>query len=210
MLVPTIQAVSHEKGTTRVYIRIDKTILIVYTCIYRCKYGLSGYFYVMIWKERLMCMKTQLRAWGNSRAVRLPAKAIEKAGLTEKDDLEVVAEDGEIILFKNGNRRAESFKRAMLYCNALNGLSDIVIESDVREEAEQVCEEMGLTLQVAIGVFLQKVRRERRIPFELSLDGNTARSVEHKTLEERVEENGGKLELKTEHDWGEPRGTEMW
>ncbi len=113
-------------------------------------------------------MKTQLRAWGNSRAVRLPAKAIEMAGLTEDDELEVVAEDGEIILLKSGNRRAESIKRALAYKDALNGLSDIVIESDVREEAEEVCEEIGLSLQVAIGIFLQKVRRERRIPFELT------------------------------------------
>ena len=112
-------------------------------------------------------MKTQLRAWGNSRAVRLPAKAIEKAGLTEDDELEVVAEDGEIILFKNGNRRAESIKRALTYKDNLDGLSDILIDSDVREEAEEVCEEIGLSLQVAIGIFLQKVRRERRIPFEL-------------------------------------------
>ena len=113
-------------------------------------------------------MKTQLRAWGNSRAVRLPAKAIEMAGLTEEDDIEVVAEDGEIMLLKSGNRRAESVKRALAYKNELNGLSDIVIDADVRKEAEEVCDEIGLSLQVAIGIFLQKVRRERRIPFELA------------------------------------------
>ncbi len=113
-------------------------------------------------------MKTQLRAWGNSRAVRLPAKAIEMAGLTEEDDIDVVAEDGEIMLLKNGNRRAESVKRALAYKDELNGLSDIVIDADVRKEAEEVCDEIGLSLQVAIGIFLQKVRRERRIPFELA------------------------------------------
>ena len=100
--------------------------------------------------------------------MRLPAKAIEMAGLTEEDELEVVAEDGEVILLKNGNRRAESVKRALAYEDELNSLSDILIDSDVREEAEEVCEEIGLSLQVAIGIFLQKVRRERRIPFELA------------------------------------------
>ena len=32
----------------------------------------------------------------------------------------------------------------------------------------------------------------------------------HKTLEERVAEYGGKLELDGEYDWGEPVGREIW
>ena len=112
-------------------------------------------------------MKTQLRAWGNSRAVRLPAKAIQESGVSEDDELEVLVEDGDIILTKRADREVESVKRALLYKDGFCGLSDIIIESDVRKEAEEVCEEIGLSLQVAIGLFLQKVRREKRIPFEL-------------------------------------------
>ena len=113
-------------------------------------------------------MKTQLRAWGNSRAVRLPAKAIQMSGLSEEDDLDVIVEDGEIILSKSGERESESAKRAMYYKQGFFGLSDIVIASDVREEAENVCEEIGLSLQTAIGVFLRRICMERRIPFELT------------------------------------------
>ena len=32
----------------------------------------------------------------------------------------------------------------------------------------------------------------------------------HKTLEERVAEYGGKLDLDGEYDWGEPVGREIW
>ena len=35
-------------------------------------------------------------------------------------------------------------------------------------------------------------------------------SVKHKSLEERIEEHGGELNLTTEYDWGEPRGRELW
>lgn len=100
--------------------------------------------------------------------MRLPAKAIQMSGLSEEDELDVMVEDGEIILSKNGDRGEESLKRALLYRDGLCGLSDIIVASDVRKEAEEVCEEIGLSLQVAIGVFLQKVRREKRIPFELT------------------------------------------
>ncbi len=36
------------------------------------------------------------------------------------------------------------------------------------------------------------------------------RPIRHKSLEERIEENGEKLNLTAEYDWGEPRGREMW
>ena len=111
-------------------------------------------------------MNTQLKAWGNSKAVRIPSKALQLSGVSENDDLEVFVEDGEIILSKEGHHEA-SIRRALAYRDGFSGLSDVVIAADVRKEAEDVCEQIGLSLQTAIGIFLQKVGRERRIPFEL-------------------------------------------
>lgn len=42
------------------------------------------------------------------------------------------------------------------------------IEEDVKDKAEQVLKEMGLNMSTAITMFLVKVGREKRIPFEIT------------------------------------------
>ena len=44
------------------------------------------------------------------------------------------------------------------------------IDDDVKRNAESVLNDLGLTMSAAITVFLKKVGREHRIPFELSAD----------------------------------------
>lgn len=44
------------------------------------------------------------------------------------------------------------------------------IDEDIKKNAELALDEMGLTMTAAITVFLKKVGRERRIPFEISAD----------------------------------------
>ena len=44
------------------------------------------------------------------------------------------------------------------------------VDDDVKRGAEQVLNEIGLSMSAAINVFLKKVARENRIPFELSID----------------------------------------
>lgn len=44
------------------------------------------------------------------------------------------------------------------------------IEEDVKANAEQALKEMGLTMSTAITMFLVKVGREKRIPFEINAD----------------------------------------
>ena len=44
------------------------------------------------------------------------------------------------------------------------------IDTDVKESAQEVLEDIGLSMSAAITVFLKRVSRERRIPFELSAD----------------------------------------
>ncbi len=44
------------------------------------------------------------------------------------------------------------------------------IDDEVKRSAEKVLDDLGLTMSAAITVFLKKVGREHRIPFELSVD----------------------------------------
>ena len=44
------------------------------------------------------------------------------------------------------------------------------IDEEIKRSAEGVLDDLGLTLSAAITVFLKKVGREHRIPFELSAD----------------------------------------
>ena len=43
-------------------------------------------------------------------------------------------------------------------------------DDEVKRKAEEACEEMGLSLSAAINIYLKKLGRERRIPFEVSAD----------------------------------------
>ncbi|MDE7121580.1 MAG: type II toxin-antitoxin system RelB/DinJ family antitoxin [Oscillospiraceae bacterium] len=47
------------------------------------------------------------------------------------------------------------------------------IEEDVKNNAEKALKEMGLTMSAAITIFLVKVGRERRIPFDLTANFQT-------------------------------------
>ena len=44
------------------------------------------------------------------------------------------------------------------------------VDDDVKRGAEQTLADIGLSMSTAINVFLRKVTREGRIPFELSVD----------------------------------------
>lgn len=44
------------------------------------------------------------------------------------------------------------------------------VDEDVKKRAEEVCADLGLSLSSAITIYLKKMGREKRIPFEVSLD----------------------------------------
>lgn len=44
------------------------------------------------------------------------------------------------------------------------------VDDDVKRSAEQVCADLGLSMSTAITIYLKKLGRERRIPFEVSMD----------------------------------------
>lgn len=73
------------------------------------------------------------------------------------------------------------------------------IDDDVKESAEKALKAMGLTMSSAITMFLVKVGREQRIPFEITADPfYNKENIEE--LEKRVQElESGKSVLK-EHE----------
>lgn len=44
------------------------------------------------------------------------------------------------------------------------------LDEDVKKSMEQACSDMGLSMSAAFTIFAKKVGREKRIPFEISVD----------------------------------------
>ena len=73
------------------------------------------------------------------------------------------------------------------------------IEDDIKANAESALKEMGLNMSTAITMFLVKVGRERRIPFEINAD--PFYSSENMTeLERRVESVKNGTSVLKEHE----------
>ncbi|MBQ2678748.1 MAG: type II toxin-antitoxin system RelB/DinJ family antitoxin [Firmicutes bacterium] len=73
------------------------------------------------------------------------------------------------------------------------------LDEDVKKNMEAVCNELGLSMSAAFTVFAKKVAREKRIPFELSVDPFYSES-NIRYLEKKMEDyKAGRLKL-AEHD----------
>ena len=46
----------------------------------------------------------------------------------------------------------------------------IRVDDEVKQNAEQVCEEIGMSISTAINIYLKRLGREGRIPFEVKAD----------------------------------------
>lgn len=44
------------------------------------------------------------------------------------------------------------------------------LDEEVKKSMEQACNELGLSMSAAFSIFARKVGREKRIPFEVSVD----------------------------------------
>ncbi len=44
------------------------------------------------------------------------------------------------------------------------------VDDNVKKNAEQVCEDIGMSMSTAINIYLKKLGREKRIPFDVSVD----------------------------------------
>ena len=68
----------------------------------------------------------------------------------------------------------------------------IRIDKGLKDEANQIFNEMGMNLTTAITIFVKQAVRQKRIPFEIALDTNYGKSVslaEAKAAAERIWEN---------------------
>ena len=73
------------------------------------------------------------------------------------------------------------------------------LEEDVKKSMEQVCAELGLSMSAAFTIFAKKVGREKRIPFDVSIDPfYTESNIRY--LEEKIAAyRAGRLQL-SEHE----------
>ena len=73
------------------------------------------------------------------------------------------------------------------------------LDAEDKENMEQVCTELGLSMSAAFTIFAKKVGREHRIPFDVSVDPFYSES-NIKELKRRIESvRSGKSTLE-EHD----------
>ena len=49
-------------------------------------------------------------------------------------------------------------------------LINLRIDEDVKKSMEELCKELGITMSAAFNIFARKMIREKRIPFEISID----------------------------------------
>ena len=73
------------------------------------------------------------------------------------------------------------------------------LDANVKKSMEQACSDMGLSMSAAFTIFAKKVGREKRIPFEVSVDPfyseNNIRYLEQK----KADYKAGKITFE-EHD----------
>lgn len=59
-------------------------------------------------------------------------------------------------------------------------LVNIRMDEELKKSMEQTCQELGMNLTTAFTIFAKKMTREKRIPFEVSVDPFYSRSnMEH-------------------------------
>lgn len=49
-------------------------------------------------------------------------------------------------------------------------LVNVRMDEKVKKEMEKTCKELGMTMSTAFNIFARKMSREKRIPFEVSID----------------------------------------
>lgn len=71
------------------------------------------------------------------------------------------------------------------------------IDETTKKQMEQICSELGITLSTAFNIFAKKVIREKRIPFEVSIDPFYSES-NMKAISESINQlEEGKIVIKT-------------
>ncbi|MDD6395922.1 MAG: type II toxin-antitoxin system RelB/DinJ family antitoxin [Acutalibacteraceae bacterium] len=76
-------------------------------------------------------------------------------------------------------------------------LVNVRMDEDLKKSFDTVCNELGMNMTTAIVIFAKKVSREKRIPFDVSIDPFYSES-NMKALQESIEQlNSGKTVIKS-------------
>ena len=71
------------------------------------------------------------------------------------------------------------------------------IDETTKKQMEQICNELGITMSTAFNIFAKKVIREKRIPFDVSIDPFYSES-NMKAIRESIRQlEEGKIIVKT-------------
>ena len=76
-------------------------------------------------------------------------------------------------------------------------LVNVRMDEDVKKSMEEICKELGITMSTAFNIFARKMSREKRIPFDVSIDPFYLES-NMKAIEESIKQlREGKVVVKT-------------
>lgn len=71
------------------------------------------------------------------------------------------------------------------------------IDEETKKEMEKVCDELGMTVTTALNIFIRKMTREKRIPFDVSIDPFYSKS-NMEAIDESIKQlKEGKVVVKT-------------
>ena len=71
------------------------------------------------------------------------------------------------------------------------------IDENTKKEMEQVCDELGMNVTTALNIFIKKMIREKRIPFDVSIDPFYSESNIKALEESKRELEKGNVVIKT-------------
>lgn len=71
------------------------------------------------------------------------------------------------------------------------------IDENTKKELEQVCDELGINVTTALNIFIKKMIREKRIPFDVSIDPFYSESNIKALKESKRELKNGNIITKT-------------
>ena len=71
------------------------------------------------------------------------------------------------------------------------------IDENTKKEMEQVCNELGMNVTTALNIFIKKMIREKRIPFDVSIDPFYSESNIKALEESKKELEKGNVVVKT-------------
>lgn len=74
---------------------------------------------------------------------------------------------------------------------------NIRMDEELKKSFEDVCQQLGLNMTTAITIFAKKMSREKRIPFEVSIDSFYSMSNMEALRESINELKNGKVVTKT-------------